>query len=83
MTTAELRAHSEYAICMGKIRGYRPGFILFMNYTQIPTAKANALKIILKDACDEGWLESIAFYVNLEGHITGERFVRSNKGWDA
>lgn len=44
MTREELRNHEEYAICMNKIRSYKKGFEFTLNYSQIPTAKANALK---------------------------------------
>lgn len=53
MTVNELRNHKEYKICMDKIKSYKKGFEFTLNYSQIPTAKANALKIIATDTNSE------------------------------
>lgn len=66
MTVNELRNHKEYKICMDKIKSYKKGFEFTLNYSQIPTAKANALKIIMQDAIEQGLLESIAIGLSLE-----------------
>lgn len=78
MTTTELRAHPEYKVCMDKIKAYRPGFEFTMDWTQIPRAKANGLKLILKDACDLGYLESIQFGLDLTGTCTDETYKRTS-----
>lgn len=83
MTREELRAHPEYAKCMEKIKGYRPGFRFTMNYQQMPRAKANAMAIILRDAVKAGYLECIATSYSMEGLVTGyfsdETFERTAK----
>lgn len=74
MTVQELRNHEEYAICMRKIKAYKKGFEFTINYAQIPTGKANALKIVLHDAVDQGLLENIADGWSLDGKIEDETF---------
>lgn len=59
MTKTELRTHPEYKLCMDKIKGYRPGFEFTLRYCDIPKAKANALMIVMRDACEQGLLESV------------------------
>lgn len=74
MTVQELRNGKEYAICFEKIRSYRKGFEFTLKYSQIPTPKANALKIVMQDAKDQGLLESIATGWTLEGKLVEETF---------
>lgn len=74
MTIQEVRNHEEYAFCMNKIRGYKKGFEFTLRWTQIPTAKANALKIIIADAIEEGYLEPIATTLSLEGIATADTY---------
>lgn len=62
---------------MEKIRKYRPGFILRMDFTQIPVAKANALKVILRDAVAMGYLESVSMEINLDMEATAETYKRT------
>lgn len=76
MTREELRMHPEYQICMEKIRKYTPGFILRMDFTQIPVAKANALKVVLRDAVAMGYLESVSMEINLDMEATAETYRR-------
>ena len=76
MTVQELRNHEEYAICFRKTKGYKKGFEFTLNYAQIPTPKANALKIVMQDAIDQGYLESISIGLSLEGKQTDETFRR-------
>ncbi len=77
MTTKELRAHPEYKVCMDKIIGYHPGFKFAMNYTTIPTAKANALQVVLRDAVEAGYLESVSMGYDLGMNLTDETFRRT------
>lgn len=79
MTREELRAHPEYAYCMGKIRGYKPGFVFTLNYNQIPFAKANALRIVVEDAVKAGWLRLENFNLDFYGHCTDETLRRTDK----
>ena len=76
MTKEELRNHDEYKVCMDKIKAYKPGFEFTINFSSIPKAKANALKIILKDAIDAGLLESIALGVSITGEFVDETYRR-------
>jgi hypothetical protein len=76
MTTQELRNTKDYKEAMAKIEAYRKGFKFTIDYTQIPRAKGNALKIILRDAIKSGLLESVQIGLSLEGEQTDETFVR-------
>ena len=76
MTKEELRNHEEYRLCMNKIKAYKPGFEFTINFSSIPKAKANALKIILKDAIDVGLLKSIALGLSITGEFVDETFRR-------
>lgn len=74
MTVTELRNHKEYELCMNKIKKYPKGFEFTLNYAQIPTPQANALKVIMADAIEGGLIESIAIGLSLEGIQTDETF---------
>ena len=74
MTIQEVRNHKEYALCMKKITAYRKGFEFTLNYEQIPTPQANALKIVMADAKKQGLIESIAIDLDIEGKQTAETF---------
>lgn len=76
MTIAELRKHPDYKKAVEKVRGYRKGFKFTMNYADIPTAKGNALKVVLHDCVNEKLLESVSFGLALDGTVTDETFVR-------
>ena len=79
MTAAELRLHPEYEICMNKIKAYRPGFVLRMDYTQIPVPKGNALKIVLRDAWKTGYLDPVSTDLDLDLNVTAETYERTSK----
>ena len=74
MTAQELRNHPEYALCFKKIKAYPKGFEFTLNYSQIPKAKANALKVIMADAVEQGYLESSAIGLSLKGEFVSETF---------
>lgn len=76
MTIDELRNHEEYALCMRKIKAYRKGFEFTLNYARIPTPQANALKIVLHDAREQGLIEIIATGLALDGTSVDETFRR-------
>lgn len=77
MTATELREHPEYKVAMDKIIAYRPGFTFRMDWTEIPVAKGNALKVILRDAIDEGYLESVSMEYDLDMNLTAESYKRT------
>ena len=80
MTKTELRAHPGYIEAMDKIKNYRTGFEFHMDFSQIPTAKANGLKLILCDAKELGYLESIEIDTELlTGNWVGETYRRTDK----
>lgn len=60
MTKAEFKQSREYAELMNRVKAYTPGFKFTIQYHQIPRAKANALMVLLEDACKAGYLESVA-----------------------
>jgi hypothetical protein len=74
MTIQEVRNHKEYALAFKKIKAYKKGFEFTLNYARIPTPQANALKIVMRDAIEQGYLESIAIGLSLEGEQTDETF---------
>lgn len=76
MTTEELRNHEEYRLCMNKIKAYKPGFKFTVNFSVIPKAKANALRIILNDAINASLLESVAIGVAINGEFVDETYRR-------
>ena len=76
MTIEELRNHEEYAICFKKIKAYPKGFKFTLHYAQIPQAKANALRIIMRDAVKQGYIECIATDLSLDLVETAETFRR-------
>lgn len=76
MTKQELRETKDYKEAVEKITAYRKGFEFTLNYTSIPKAKGNALRIITKDCIDAGILESIAIGVDLQGNFCDETYRR-------
>ncbi len=74
MTITEVRNHPEYTLCFDKIKSYPTGFEFTLDYEQIPRAKGNALKIIMQDAIDKGYLESTAIHLAITGEMTAETF---------
>lgn len=74
MTISELREHPEYALCFEKIRSYPKGFEFVLKWEDIPKAKANALRVVMDDAIEQGLLESLRIRENLNGEIVSERF---------
>lgn len=76
MTVQELRNHKEYEICFEKIRSYPKGFTFTLNYSQIPRAKANALKIVMSDAVKQGLLEPTETLLAIDGTETGATFTK-------
>jgi hypothetical protein len=59
---------------MNKIKKYPKGFKFTLQWHQIPKAKANALRIIIQDATEQGLLEQIATELSLELEVTAETF---------
>ena len=76
MTAQELRNHPEYKVCMDKIKAYRKGFEFTLEWSQIPRAKANALKIVMQDAYEQGLVDIIAFGLALDGTETSRTFKK-------
>lgn len=76
MTIFEVRKHKDYTISINKIKGYRTGFEFTLNYARIPTPQANALKIIMADAIEQGLIKSIAVGFSLEGEQVSETFKK-------
>ena len=76
MTINELRQDKNYTDAIEKIRNYSKGFRFTIDFSKIPKAKANALKIVLRDAEKMGLLESVSIGLNLNGDITDETYIR-------
>lgn len=53
MTVQEFRETDGYKEAFDKIKGYPRGFKFTLDYTKIPKAKGNALKIITRDCIKE------------------------------
>lgn len=76
MTTQELRQTKDYKDAVDKIKKYHKNFKFTLNYSQIPKAKGNALRIITRDMIEEKILESISIGIDLQGNICDETFRR-------
>lgn len=76
MTVHELRAHPEYKVCMDKIKNYREGFEFTVRFDLMREGQANAMKVILRDAVNQGLIESMAIGLSVEGVITDEKYRR-------
>ena len=76
MTVQEFRETDGYKEAFDKIKGYPRGFKFTLDYTKIPKAKGNALKIITRDCIKEKIIESVAIGLSLEGKQTEETFRR-------
>lgn len=76
MNVNELRAHPEYKVCMDKIRNYREGFEFTVRFDLMRIGQANTMKVILRDAVDQGLIESLSIGLSLEGVVTDEKFRR-------
>jgi hypothetical protein len=76
MTKQELRETKDYKEAVDKIKRYSKDFTFTMNFSQIPKAKGNALKIILADMVKEGILQSISIGLTLEGEPIEETYKR-------
>lgn len=70
MTIAELRKDPEYSKCLEKVRSYPTGFEFTLQYSSIPKAKANALRIIMSDCIELGLLDSVSISLSLTGEET-------------
>lgn len=76
MNHEELRQHPEYRKCVDIIKGYRKGFILTMNYSNIPVKKGNALKVVLRDCVKDGLLECVSMGLDIHGNLVEEVYKR-------
>ena len=74
MTVTELRNHEEYQKCLDKVKSYKKGFKFTLNWTEIPKAKANALRQTMTDFIEMGLLEHMSFTLNLDGETTSETY---------
>lgn len=74
MTREQLRKTTDYTEAMNKIRKYSKGFQFTLYYSEIPKAKANALKILMNDCIKCGLVESISIGVTIQGNIADETF---------
>lgn len=76
MTITELRQSEDYRICMDKIRRYKTGFEFTIPFYRMSKGQANAMHRILRDAYDEGLIESVSFSFNLDCEGTEETWRR-------
>ena len=76
MNIDQLRNTAEYARCMNKIRSYKSGFEFTLQYDEIPRKTGNALRIIMRDACNAGLIEMLATDISIDCEITAETYRR-------
>lgn len=76
MTIQELRRSKDYADIINKIKKYPKDYTFTLNYSEIPKAKVNALRIIMQDCIERGIVESIAIGLAMNGEQTDETFKR-------
>lgn len=62
--------------CVDKIKAHNKGFTFTINYSKIPTEKANVLKLILRDCCTMKLIESTSMGIALNGEFVEESFRR-------
>lgn len=55
--------------CVDKIRNYPKGFEFTINYSVMPRAKYNAMKIVLDEAKQLGLIDSVAFGLSFESML--------------
>ena len=76
MTITELKQHPGYQDAMKKVKNYSKGFRFTLNYDQIPHAKGNALKILMRECIDLGIIKSVQIGLDLDDNIVSETFCR-------
>ena len=76
MRIQELRQSKDYADIINKIKKYPKDYTFTLNYSEIPKAKVNALRIIMEDCIKKGIVESIAIGLAINGEQTDETFER-------
>ena len=76
MTITELRESADYRLCMNKIRNYRTGFEFTIPFYKMSIGQANAMRCILRDARNEGLIESVSCTFGLELDTTEETWRR-------
>ncbi len=76
MTIKEVREHREYTKAIQKIENYPSGFEFTIYYSSIPVSKCNALKVVLRDAQEQGLIESIAIGLSIDLVEVEETFRR-------
>ena len=78
MTKEEWRNHEEYKANYKKIESYSKGFRWTMRWCEIPTGKANALKILLADCEKAGLIKSVSIGYGIDNGLveTEETFER-------
>ena len=76
MTAQELRTTAEYISAVEKIKSYSIGYEFTLNFSKIPEAKSNALKIVIKDCIDMGILQNIGVGIDIQGDFCGKTYKR-------
>ncbi len=76
MTRQEIRETKDYKEVVNIIKGYSKGFEFTLDYSKIPKAKGNALRIITKDCIEAGIIESVSIDLTLQGEPVRETFRR-------
>lgn len=76
MNRTELKNHPEYLEAYNKIKKYPKGFEFTIDYTKIPTPKANALRILFEECRKEKLIDCTSIYLALTGEATAETFVK-------
>ena len=79
MTILELKKEPGYIEAFEKIKKYSTGFIFTVYYSDIPEAKANALKILLRDCVELGLIESLSIGYDLDMTLLSEKYRRTEK----
>lgn len=74
MTATEFRNHKEYKICIDKVKSYPKDFEFTLNWSTIPKAKGNALKIVMRDCIEMGLLKSVSTGLNLKGEVVSDTY---------
>lgn len=76
MTKAEFLKSKEYREMMDKIRSYSKGFEFTIPFYKMTSEQKNAMNVVLRNAVEEGLIESISIGLSLEGNITEEKYKK-------
>ena len=74
MSIAEFKESNEYKQAINTIVKYKKGYTFTIPFYKMTKAQENAMRIILKDCCKNGLIESISIGLSLDNIRGNGRF---------